>query len=305
MALYLGFDAGGTKTACALADDDRILARTRGGSIKPLRVSAAVAAENMRLLLDDIVRQSGADLRTVRASCIGTAGVRLPQTQAWMRQILSAHASGEIEVCGDETIALDGVYPNGAGVLVMAGTGSNILARTTDGAMFNVGGWGPALGDEGSGYWIGHQALRAAFRAHDFDHPVLLLTAVMEQWSAPTLGDLVNMANATPLPDFSQLAPIVVACAERGDEASRQILELGGRMLGEGAAHACRKLLAADPAAPARIAFTGSIMTGVARVRDSMFAAVERELPQAERVQVPADPILGALWRARQLPHPK
>ncbi|MBW4028462.1 MAG: ATPase [Acidobacteria bacterium] len=301
MALFLGFDAGGTKTECALANDGHIVARARGGSIKPLRVSEEQAQENMRLLLGEIQRKSGAELREVTASCIGTAGVRLPQTQAWMKKILSQYAGGEIVVCGDEVIALDAVFPGAAGVLVMAGTGSNILARATDGSTFNVGGWGPALGDEGSGYWIGHQALRLAFRAYDFDQPSMLLERVREFWKATTLGDVVNIANQTPSPDFSQLAPLVVECAEAGDAVSREILELGGRVLGECASHAFRKLRRLEPdAAMPGIAFTGGILSGVTFVRESMMAEIRRELPNAVVHGEAADPIAGALWRARQ-----
>src|SRR5580658_866365 len=99
MGYFLGFDAGGTKTECALAEDDRVVARAVGGSIKPLRVTIEEAQENIAALLKEIAGQSGVDLHRVTASCIGTAGLRLPQTDGWMRQLLSACASGEIEVC--------------------------------------------------------------------------------------------------------------------------------------------------------------------------------------------------------------
>src|ERR1700761_4700327 len=250
MAFYLGFDAGGTKTDCALADEAQILARTQNGSIKPLRVSAAQAESNMRALLEEISHQTGVDLKQVAVSCVGTAGVRLPQTKEWMQQIISRYAGGEILVCGDETTALDAAFPGQAGVLVIGGTGSNILGRTSAGETFNVGGWGPAIGDEGSGYWIGHQALIAALRAHDFQQPTMIPGRVMEFWSAADLGELANIANETPLPDFSLLAPLVVECAEAGDAVALDVLQLGGRMLGEGAAHALRRLRALEPDAP-------------------------------------------------------
>lgn len=202
MAFFLGFDAGGTKTTCALAHDTHVLARDAGGSIKPLRVSIEHAGQNLAALLGEIVKQSGVDLGNISASCIGTAGVRLPQTDGWMRQILSQYASGEIVVCGDEEIALDAAFPGGAGVLAMAGTGSNVMGRTSQGEMLNVGGWGPALGDQTSGHWIGHQALRLACRARDFGQPTQILDRVIEYWSAETIEEVVNIGNRTPPPDF-------------------------------------------------------------------------------------------------------
>jgi glucosamine kinase len=300
MALYLGFDAGGTKTDCALADETRILARAQNGSIKPLRVSAAQAEANIRALLEEITRQSNADLKQVAVSCVGTAGVRLPQTKEWMQQIISRYAGGDILVYGDETTALDAVFPGEAGVLVIGGTGSNILGRTSYGETFNVGGWGPAIGDEGSGYWIGHQALIAALRAYDFQQPTMILDRAMQFWSAADLGELANIANETPLPDFSLLSPLVVECAEAGDAVALEILQLGGRMLGEGAAHALRRLRALEPDAPLpEIAYVGGIIKGVSFVRESMLETIHRSLPTVKVLPEAVDPVMGALWRAR------
>jgi glucosamine kinase len=300
MSFYLGFDAGGTKTDCALADETRILARTQNDSIKPLRVSAEQAETNMRALLEEIGRQSGIDLKQVAVSCVGTAGVRLPQTKEWMQQIISRYAGGQILVCGDETTALDAAFPGQAGVLVIGGTGSNILGRTSAGETFNVGGWGPALGDEGSGYWIGHEGLKNALRAHDFQQPTMILEKVMRFWSAETLGDVTSIGNETPLPDFSQLAPLVVECAEAGDAVALDILHLGGRLLGENAAHAVRRLRVLEPdAPPPGIAYVGGILKSVGHVRESMVATIHLSLPTVKVLPEAVDPVIGALWRAR------
>src|SRR5579862_233855 len=250
MGYFLGFDAGGTKTTCALADDMRVLAQDVGGSIKPLRVTIEHAQQNLSALLAEISKQSGVDLMQVAASCIGTAGVRLPQTDGWMRQILSKCAGGEIVVCGDEEIALDAAFPGETGVLAMAGTGSNVVGRTSKGEMLNVGGWGPALGDQASGHWIGLNALRHACRARDFGQATQILDLVIRYWSAGTVEELINIANRTPPPDFSRLAPIVVECAEQGDAVALQVLELGGRLIGEDAAEAFRHVRNLDPDAP-------------------------------------------------------
>lgn len=299
MALFLGIDAGGTSTRAALGDDTHVLARAVGGSIKPLRVSREEAQRNLAAVLADVARQSGADLRQVAASCVGTAGVRLPQTDGWMREILSACAGGAIVVCGDEEIALDAAFPGIAGVLVMAGTGSNTLGRATTGELLNVGGWGPALGDEGSAYWIGHQALRAAVRAKDFGQPTRILDRVSDFWKVASLGEVVDKAHAAP--DFSQLAPLVASCAEEGDAVALEVLERGGRMLGENAAEAFRRVRQLDPGQPMPgIAFTGSILEKVALVRESMIETIRRSLPTVEILPEAVDPLMGALWRARQ-----
>ena len=300
MAFYLGLDAGGTKTTALLGDESRILARAVGGSIKPLRVSIEQAQQNLRALLAEIAHLSGVDLRQVTASCVGTAGLRLPQTDGWMRQIISNCAGGSIEVCGDEEIALDAAFPGGAGVLVIAGTGSNILGRTSTGHRLTVGGWGPILGDQGAGYWIGHQALRAALRAKDFQRHSPILERVVAFWKLSVLADIINAAHSGA--DFSQLAPIVVQCAEEGDAVALEVLVRGGRMLGEDAAEALRQVRALEPDLPMPgIAFIGGILDKVAFVRDAMTETIRLSAPSVHILPEAVDAVSGALWRARHL----
>lgn len=299
MALFLGIDGGGTKTRAALGDESRILARAVGDSIKPLRVTREQARANMAAVLADVARQSGADLRQVIASCVGTAGLRLPQTDGWMREILSACVGGKIIVCGDEEIALDAAFPGGAGVLVIAGTGSNTLGRTSTGERVTVGGWAPVLGDQGSGYWIGHQAVRAALRARDFCQPTLILSRVLDFWKAPDLNEIINIAHDGA--DFSLLAPLVVECAEAGDAVALEVLERGGRLLGEDAVEAFRQVRQLEPDQPMPgIAFIGGILDKVSFVRESMIDTIRRTLPTVQILREAVDPLMGALWRARQ-----
>ncbi|MGH9588739.1 MAG: N-acetylglucosamine kinase [Acidobacteriaceae bacterium] len=300
MAFYLGLDAGGTSTRAALGDEMRVLARAVGGSIKPLRVSREEARENLAALLAEVGRISGVDLRKIAASCVGTAGLRLPQTDGWMREIISANAGGEIVVCGDEEIALDAAFPGQAGVLVICGTGSNTLGRASTGALFTVGGWGPVLGDQGAGYWIGHQSLRAALHAKDYGQPSLILPRVLDFWKAPDLNQVINIAHAGA--DFSLLAPIIAQCAEEGDTVALEVLERGGRMLGEDAVQAYSQVRRHEAEHPMPgIAFIGSILDKVAVVRESMIETIRRSLPTVQIVPQAVDAVIGALWRARQV----
>ncbi|MGC2161085.1 MAG: BadF/BadG/BcrA/BcrD ATPase family protein [Silvibacterium sp.] len=298
MAFFLGLDAGGTKTTAALGDETNVLVRATGGSIKPLRVSQEQAQQNLAALLSDVARQSGVDLRQIAASCVGTAGLRLPQTDGWMRQIISHCAGGAIDVCGDEEIALDAAFPGGAGVLVIGGTGSNTLGRTSTGQLITVGGWGPDLGDQGSGYWIGHQALRAALRAKDFQQPTRIPERVLAFWKASSYAEIINIAHNSA--DFSKLAPIVVECAEEGDAVALEVLQRGGRMLGEDAAEAFRQIRRIEPEQPMPgVAFIGGILDKVAFVRESMIDTIHRSLPTVQILPEAVDAVSGALWRAR------
>ena len=300
MTYFLGLDAGGTSTRAVLADETRILGRAKSGSIKVMRVSAAVAEANLRALLADVEKSSGVPIAKVASTCIGTAGNTVSTVTGWIWQTLGPMLRGDLVVCGDVEIALDAAFPGEAGVLVMAGTGSNTLGRTSKGEQVTVGGWGPLLADEGSGHWIGLRALRAAIRERDEYGKSKLLTALAAQWKADTLEQVVEIAHTVPPPDFAALTRTVVDMADKGDRLALAVLQAGGGALGEDASLALRKVLALDPGAPRRVAFTGSVLENIAVVREAMFAEIEREHPGAEVRHDAVDPVEGALWRARQ-----
>ena len=300
MTYFLGLDAGGTSTRAALADDERILGRAKNGSIKVMRVSSATAEANLRALLDEVAKTSGVPITEVASACVGTAGNTISTVTGWIWQTLGPMLRGDLVVCGDVEIALDAAFPGEAGVLVMAGTGSNTLGRTSKGELVTVGGWGPLLADEGSGHWIGLRALRAAIREHDEHGKSQLLTALAAQWKADTLEQVVEIAHTVPPPDFAALTRTVVEMATKGDRLARAVIEAGGRALGEDASLALRKVLTLEPTAPRRVAFTGSVLENIALLRDAMFAEIEREHPGAVVLPNAVDPIQGALWRARQ-----
>jgi N-acetylglucosamine kinase-like BadF-type ATPase len=300
MTYFLGLDAGGTSTRAALAEGERILGRAKNGSIKVMRVSAAVAEANLRALLDEVAKTSGVPITEVASTCVGTAGNTVSTVTGWIWKTLGPMLRGDLVVCGDVEIALDAAFPGEAGVLVMAGTGSNTLGRTSNGELVTVGGWGPLLADEGSGHWIGVRALRAAIREHDEQGSSKLLTALAAQWKAETLEQVVEIAHTVPPPDFAALTRVVVETSAKGDRLAQSVLLGAGRVLGEDASLALRKVLALEPTAPRRVAFTGSVLENIAVVRDAMMAEVEREHPGAQVLPQAVDPIEGALWRARQ-----
>ena len=334
MSLYLAIDAGGTKTQCLLADDRRVLARASTGTVKLMRISEEEATRRMEAMLEEVAAAAEVSLDRVTRTCFGLAGIASPAARAWAHQIVPALVAGDFLLCGDEEIALDAAFAGGPGILVIAGTGSNVVGRSATGALFGAGGWGPVLGDEGSGYWIGLEALRAALRAHDRsrdqdehpdrDHPhqdldqprselagpsSCLLRAIERHWELDSLAELVAFANQRsglrrPAPDFAALAPIVARCAQPagdqpGDALAAQVLERAGHELAEQVALVARKM-SADAAEPIGVAYTGSGLSHIAPVRAAMLARLAVSVPAVRVRDTPVDPLEGALWRARQ-----
>jgi glucosamine kinase len=298
MPFYLAIDNGGTKTDYLLADDTRILARVRTGTIKRMRTDAATALANLESALRYLTAQSGVAMSSITRTCIGTAGESVPLVADWLRQQIPAHVAGEFLLLGDVEIALDAAFHGGPGVLALAGTGSNVAARNAAGQLLNVGGWGPALADQGSGHRIGHQALRQVFLAIDEGRPTLLLDQTLAFWHLTNRDELIAYANQLPAPDFSRLTELVLHSANAGDEVAAAVLRQEGHDLGYLVRLILRRV---SPDIPT-LAFAGSILEKVQPVREALIAAVQQEFPTIKTLLGIVDPIAGALWRARNGP---
>lgn len=302
MPYFLALDAGGTKTDALLADEGRILARGSTDTIKLLRTTPEEAEARLTALLEEISAKAGVPLNKITRTCMGIAGFSTGLVRSWSQQTLARHVSGEIILCGDEEIALDAVFPGRPGILVIAGTGSNVIGRCSNGSLHGAGGWGPVLGDEGSGYWIGAEAIRTALRAQDRHVNSCMLAEIQRHWGLASLQELIAMANRHPAPDFSSLARVVAECAADGDALAQSVLLRAGEELAGFVTLVHSKMLAAkceDPAAIG-VAYTGSVLTHIAPVREAMAAALKSAMPHVEILDKPVDPLEGALWRARR-----
>ncbi len=298
---FLALDIGGTKTACVLADEQTVLARATAGSAKVLRVGEDEAAMHLREALDAVSLESGVALSEISSSCIGTSGAVIPRVAQWLERHMAMWTAGSLRLVGDEVITLDAAFPGEHGIVVIAGTGSNVFGRGRNGQIVGAGGWGPALADEGSGNLLGQQSLRAIFSVLNTGRTPALLRHVLDYLGLKTHDELVATANAMDF-SFAQLVPVVVGAAREGDEIAQTVLERGGIELGGLVLHVIQRLAAAEPGIEQglRIASTGSIMKYVPEVADAMHRTILRHYPQVEMVPGIVDPLEGALWHARR-----
>jgi N-acetylglucosamine kinase-like BadF-type ATPase len=159
---YLGIDGGGSKTTFLLVDShDQEIHRDHSGPSNWLSVGQAAAARALRDGLSAL--PSSPDV-----ICGGFAGGARHEAQAFYKQTLaSVFPDANILVESDAFVSYVGAIGLQPGVLLIAGTGSIAIGRREDGSMIRVGGWGPHFGDEGSGFWMGREAVRAAL--HELD----------------------------------------------------------------------------------------------------------------------------------------
>lgn len=298
---FIGIDAGATKTTFILGDPHRELARSTAATMKLIRTNAEQADLHVKSGLQELSSISGIPLSLVASTCVGIAGVTIPAVRDGAEKILRKYLNGKLVLCGDVEIALDAAFTGGRGIVVIAGTGSNVAGRTVSGSLVHAGGWGPALGDQGSGYWFGHHALRRLMHALDARENTMLLEAVLKTWNLKTVRELVSVANQNPPPDFSTLMPAIAACAAQGDPLCSDLLREGGELLADQVAIVAEKIAVEEgDRTPVQVAFTGSVLSHVLPVRQAMAAALAQRIPDMSVLPAPIDPLQGALWRARR-----
>jgi glucosamine kinase len=305
VSYYLAIDAGGTKTEFVLADEYQELARVRGGTIKRMRADEATVTANLDAALGELSRQSGVRMNEVLHTCIGTAGETVPLVVDWLVKAFAARVGGGIEIIGDVEVALEAAFHGGRGVLVLAGTGSNVAGRSRDGSIFTAGGWGPALADQGSGHFIGLEALRRGFLARDEQRATRVLDVAMQYWQLSSIEALVEYANARPAPDYSRLTPLIVDCAAEGDEIAAEVLEQGGRDLAYLAQLVIKRVQRREESEGRvfevpEIAIAGSVLERIQSVRVALQVALLGLYPEITFQHDAVDPVMGALWRARR-----
>ncbi len=299
-AVVLGIDGGGTRTRASIVNGDEALAFAETGSIKRLRVGAAVAEENLRALLAEVYKQAG--VIGVRAASVGVASAVMPGVPEWIGAVLSDFGVERHEVVGDEIIALDAAFKGGPGILQIAGTGTNTIGRAPDGGRETAGGWSSRLGDEGSGYWIGLHAIRRALNAHDREQPTRILEVVGHIWGTSTIDELVNVGDGTPSPEFAALAPAIDKLAEEGDAVALGVLKQAAVdlvafvLLVRGKLHRKHHLAAEVP-----VAWIGSVIGKSRLVREGFFAGLRAAAPEMPVGDREVRGIEGAIWRAQRL----
>lgn len=297
MALYLGIDAGGTKTESAVSNGAELLGHANGPTCKLARVGRVKARENLQAVIERACESARVLPRDLQHVCIGMAGASLPEAVTWAQQtIRELVPDATIYVAGDHVIAHRAAFGTSHGVLVVSGTGSIAFGRNQAGETARAGGWGPSISDEGSAFWVGREAVAAALHNYDRGQTEGLLTAIAQQWKvAPE--EVVRLANAAE-PRFAELAPLVVAQAEKGDATAREITQRAGQALAELGCAVIKRLWPQGGVVP--VALGGGVLQGAALVRQAFKDAMKAGLPEAAVSFSYVRPVLGALEIAAQ-----
>ncbi|MGA9352650.1 MAG: BadF/BadG/BcrA/BcrD ATPase family protein [Terriglobales bacterium] len=300
MGFYLGIDGGGTKTRCVLGSETAVLATAVSGGSNIIRLGEAQARASLHAAVRQVCVAANISADRIDAVCMGAAGAARPEVAAQLRGIfaeLDPHSAARIEIVGDSVIALQAAFRSGPGVIAIAGTGSIVYGRDASGQTNRAGGWGFAVSDEGSGHWIGRNAISALLRARDEGRDTALTALVLDAWKLDGLDALIQRANATPPPEFPRLFPVVVDAAEDGDATARELLARAGHELAALAAIVLRRLAPESPYLP--VAMTGSVFRRSPEVCRVFNRRLDEMFPGIRLLDDVVDPVMGALTLAR------
>jgi glucosamine kinase len=300
---YLGIDGGGTKTTCAVGDESQVLATATAGPSNIVRVGEARARESLHQAARQACAAASITPQQVACTCVGGSGAVHPELAKTVRRILAEILLTPIDVVGDMEIGLEAAFGTGPGIIVIAGTGSIAYGRNAKGNTARAGGWGFAIGDEGSAHWIGRSAVSALLRASDRIHDPAknshtgLITALCQAWEVNSLTELARVANSIPPPDFAALFPIVAASK---DALAREVLCRAGRELAQIASVACERLFPAKEISTVPVAMTGGVFRHSAITKDDFYNELRRLDPRVEVNPHIVEPVEGALRMARR-----
>jgi N-acetylglucosamine kinase-like BadF-type ATPase len=298
MAFYLGIDGGGSKTKLLLGDEQRLLAEATTSGSNILRSGKDAVRSALHAAIDEICQRGGTRASDIRRVVAGIAGSSNEAVRVLLEAALREKIQGGVEVLGDMEIAHHAALEGSPGVLVNAGTGSIAYGKNANGQAARAGGWGFAISDEGSGHWIGRNAVATAMRSFDTQQDEDFLHHMMSAVGAKTPEELAKFANASANPDFVRLFPEVVTLAQLGDTIAAGILQRAGEELSRLADAVLERIFRG--ARGVRVAAAGGVFRGSDAVFQSFRKQIGARHPSAIVFLSVADPAMGALMLARR-----
>lgn len=304
MSYYIGVDGGASKTAAIVVDEDgrKIGAGLAGGS-NHLRVGIEEATRNVEKAVNIALREAHIAINDVEYTYCGIAGADHPAHRQRVVSSLSVFfPRGNFIVDTDARIALTGAVGFGAGIVVISGTGSVAFGRNAAGEEARSGGWGPTLGDEGSGFWIAREGLSAIVRAHDGRGFATLMTDLLcEEYDMCSPAELPRFvyATTTHVDDIARYGKLVIEAAQAGDAVASDILARAGSELAHCVLAIARRLHMAD--GPFPVAYVGGAFHAGELLLNPMRLRLQRDAPGATLQPPQLSPVEGAAMMARRI----
>ena len=300
---FVGIDGGGTKTTAVIIDDaGNELARLDGdaGRVDVLQPEAGAHT------LADLAAHALANARVTQLPsvlCCALAGAgREPERVSIERALSSLRIAEQVHVVGDFEAAMFDAFGGGAGILVISGTGSSAWGRAQDGRCVRAGGWGHLIGDEGSAYALGRDALMLAMREFDGrGENAGFMPAVLARTGVQSEEGLVRWAASAGKADFAALAPVIFDAAQRGSLSAQDAIEDAAAEVAMHVAALYDRLGPWDT--PPAVALAGGLIEPGRPLREAVLREIEALTIPVAIVEERIDAARGAAGIARHRAH--
>ncbi|MFB2680723.1 N-acetylglucosamine kinase [Shewanella mangrovisoli] len=283
--LFIGVDGGGSKCRATIyTADGTVLGTGVAGRANPLhglaQTFASIEASTRQALQDAGMKETDSHLLVAG---LGLAGVNVPRL--YQDVISWQHPFAAMYVTTDLHTACIGAHRGADGAVIITGTGSCGYAHVGDDSL-SIGGHGFALGDKGSGAWLGLKAAEHVLLALDgFAAQTALTEMLLNHFGVSDALGIVEHLAGKSSSCYAELARSVLDCANAGDEVARGIVQEGADYISEMA----RKLFSLNPV---RFSMIGGLAEPLqAWLGSDVVAKISETL---------APPELGAMYFAQQ-----
>jgi N-acetylglucosamine kinase-like BadF-type ATPase len=302
---WLGVDGGGTNCRAVIVDDGgKVIGAGAAEAANFIRVGLEAAINHVSQAVNQACAQAGIELAEISSACVGLAGTSHPNHHRQMLAALKeALPISDITLETDARVALAGATGNKAGVVIIAGTGSIACGVNARGRFARAGGWGPTMGDEGSGSYIGRRALEAVVMAYDYrGEPTAMMEPILRHFgvsSPPELSPAIYDQPDKAQREIAQLSKIVVEAAREGDRVAQEILKDAAIELAVAAIAVIEQLrLERDEF---QVAYVGGVFEAGELILAPLREEIQHFAPRA-RIAPPIDPpVIGAAMMAKAL----
>lgn len=298
MAVFLGIDGGGSKTVCLIGDEKSVLGSGMAGGSNVVRLGENSARQALHEAINQACASANVTPSQIQRACAGLAGAARPEVHDVVHRMIAEIIPCPVEITSDMEITLEAAFGGGPGVIVIAGTGSIAYARNPEAQTARAGGWGFAISDEGSGYWIGKTAVATAVKEGEQSQDTCLLKAIAKSWGVSTHQQVVIAANGTPAPDFAALFPVVQKAAEKQNKQAREVLTQAAKELVALAEDVISRVFPDTDSVP--VAMSGGVFAHSSQVREVFYNRLSKEYPNVRLIEDVVEPVQGALQRARK-----
>jgi len=305
MNYYLAVDGGGSTTTVICANQEgQIIGEGLSGPTSLTATSMGAASFNLREAVRQAIEKLPPETK-FQALAMGLAGMDTPaEKQTALKvfsEVLSHLQLDQFILVNDIVIALESGTDNQNAVALIAGTGSNCYGRNSQGEEAKTSGMDYILADQGSGFYIGSQILRAVVKSFDGrGQKTIMEKMIGDYFHLESLSDLKTVVY-NPTLSKAEIADLSVICfqaLEQKDEVAETIVKMAIEELFLMAATVIDRLKMTT--VPLDCILSGGIMNN-AYLREQVSQKLITKCSQIKIVTPTQKPVFGALKMAQKV----